>query len=226
MGDSLPPPGRRIGWLGGSFDPVHEGHLSIARRAAERFDLDRVLLVPAPRPPHKPDRMLAPAEARLALLEAATADDELLVPCAIELERDGPSYSIDTAHALRRWLGPQVELFYIIGADTLADLPNWYRIAELCEAVTFCSVTRPGTPLDPSPMERVAGPAAAARIREHLLEVTPHPASSTAIREALCRGERPQHVPGVVLEEIARRGLYGAGGASSSDTSGMGGTKP
>jgi nicotinate-nucleotide adenylyltransferase len=226
VGDSLPAPGRRVGWLGGSFDPVHDGHLAIARRAAEHLGLDYVLLVPAPRPPHKPDKILAPAEVRLALLESATAGDPRLLPCDIELERDGPSYSIDTAHALKEWLGSGVELFYIIGADTLADLPNWYRIADLCEAVTFCAVTRPGTELDPSPMERVVGPSAAARIREHLLEMEPHPASSTAIREALSRGERPEHVPEVVLQEIARRGLYGAGGASSSETSGIGGTKP
>lgn len=217
---------RRVGWLGGSFDPVHEGHLAIARLAAERFGLDEVLLVPAPRPPHKPDTQLAPAEERLALLEVATADDPRLVPCDIELERDGPSYSIDTAHALQERLGSGATLYYIIGADTLADLPNWYRVADLCEAVTFCAVTRPGTALDPAPMEAVVGAAAAQRIREHLLETEPHPASSTAIRAALLAGTRPDHVPDAVLQEIARRGLYGAGGASSNDTSGMGGTKP
>jgi len=216
----------RVGWLGGSFDPIHDGHLSIARCAAHRFALERVLLIPAPRPPHKPDKLQAPAADRLALIELATADDPLLVASDIELRREGPSYSIHTAHALKEELGHEVELFFIVGADTLADLPNWYRVAELCDTVTFCAVTRPGSALNPAPMEAAVGLAAAARIREHLLELDPHPASSTAIRGALLRGNRPDHVPDAVLDEIARRGLYSAGGASSSDTAGMTGTKP
>ncbi len=169
--------------------------------------------------------MEAPEE-RLGLLAAATADDPLLVPCDVELQREGPSYSIDTAQALRLSHGPETELYYIIGADTLVDLPNWFRIAELCELVTFCAVTRPGSPLDAAPMQAVVGAVHAAKIAAHILELPPHPASSTEIRAALQRGERPDHVPDVVLERIAQRGLYGASGASSNDTSGMGGTIP
>jgi nicotinate-nucleotide adenylyltransferase len=216
----------RIGWLGGSFAPVHEGHLSIATLAAERFGLERVLLVPAARPPHKLGVRQAPAEDRLRWVEQAVADDPRLEACDIELRRDGPSYSVVTARELRERFGPDAQLHYIIGADTLADLPNWYRIEELCELVTFCAVTRPGTPLDAGPMEAVVGSDAAAHIVEHLLEVDPHPASSTAIREALGRGEAPQHLPAVIVEDVLASGVYGAGGASSSDVSGGSADRP
>lgn len=217
---------RRVGWLGGSFDPIHDGHLAIAHCAAERFELEQVLLVPAARPPHKAHILQAPSADRLDLIRLATAADPLLSACDLELKREGPSYSIHTAHALRAELGPEIQLFFIVGADTLADLPNWHRIDELCDEVTFCAVTRPGTPLDALPMEAVVGSARTHRIQEHLLEMAPHPASSTAIRAAIKRGQRPDHVPEVVLAEIARRGLYSEGGASSNDTAGILGTKP
>jgi nicotinate-nucleotide adenylyltransferase len=210
----------RVGWLGGSFDPVHEGHLFIAQAAADRFGLSRVLLIPAAQPPHKPDRVLLPGAQRLQLLELACAGDERLEPCDIELVRDGPSYSYDTARQLLELLPAGTRLHFILGADMLADLPNWFRVAELCELVTFCAVTRPGTALDPAPLARVAGEAAAEQVRRHLLEVTPHPASSTAIREAFRLGRAPEFVPAPALAEIERRGLYGAGGASSNDTTG------
>lgn len=209
----------RIGWLGGSFDPVHAGHIAIARLAADRLELDRVLLVPAAIPPHKRDRRLASGEDRLALLELACAADERLEPCDVELQRDGPSYSYDTACELHELLGPDTELLYVIGADTLADLPNWHRTADLCALVTFCAVTREGTELDPEPLLPLVGEEGVERIRRHLLVVDPHPASSTAIRAALFAGETPDWLPDGVLAEIDRRGLYGRSGASSSERS-------
>lgn len=211
---------RRLGWLGGSFDPVHEGHLRIARLALERLGLEFVLLVPAARPPHKLDKTLAPGRARMALLDVAAADDPRLVPCDIELERDGPSYSVDTAEELLSRFGPDVELYSIVGADTLADLPTWHRIGDLVRLVTFCPVTRAGVPLDPSALAGVADAATIARIEAHRIDTEPHPASSTSIREALLRGERPQHVPPAVLARIRELGLYGAGGGASSDSDG------
>lgn len=213
---------RRVGWLGGSFDPVHAGHLAIARAAAEAFGLERVLLVPAARPPHKLDKRLADARQRLELLELATADDQRLQPCDVELERDGPSYSHDTALALRERFGPDVELLFIIGADTLVELPTWHRIGELLRLVTFCPVTRDGNSLDVEVLADLADAETRARIAAHALHIEPHPASSTAIREQLVRGERPEHLPPGVYEAIRDRGLYSAGGASSDDASSTG----
>ncbi|GJM20289.1 MAG: putative nicotinate-nucleotide adenylyltransferase [Planctomycetota bacterium] len=201
----------RVGWLGGSFDPVHAGHLYVARAALEHLDLDRVLFVPAARPPHKLDKRQAPGDDRLALLRLACADEARFQVHDLELRRDGPSYSIDTALALHDELGADAQLFYVIGADTLADLASWYRIQDLARLVTFASVAREGTPLDTSALASVAGDAAAQAARDHLLELPPHPASSTAIREALLAGEHAEHLPPGVFDEIRRRGLYRSG---------------
>lgn len=221
-GDSRAEAGALVGWLGGSFDPVHEGHLYIAQAAADRFGLARVVLVPARAPPHKLDKTLAPGADRLALLELACADDPRLQPSDLELLREGPSFSVDTAEQLLAALPVGTRLLAVVGADTLADLPNWHRIGELAQRVTFCAVTRPGTPLETEPLLQALGAGAVAAIREHLLELPPHPASSTAVRAALAAGRDPEHVSPAVLAELRRRGLYPsqAGGAASSDTSG------
>jgi nicotinate-nucleotide adenylyltransferase len=198
----------RLGWLGGSFDPVHEGHLHIARGAADALGLARVLLVPAHQPPHKLDRVLAPDEDRLALLRIACRGDPRLQPCDVELRRGGVSYSIDTARALLAVEPPGTQLYAIVGADTLADLPTWRQAAELLRLVTFCPVVRNGQPPDPSPLVRLAGEEPVERIRRHVLHLPPHPASSTAVRAALAAGRVPEHLPPGVAEEIRRRGLY------------------
>jgi nicotinate-nucleotide adenylyltransferase len=218
--------GERIGWLGGSFDPVHEGHLHIARAALEELELDRVLLVPAHQPPHKRDRTLAPGADRLALLEIACASDPRLQPHDIELRRGGLSYSYDTAEQLLRDLPAGSELFLIVGADMLADLPHWHRGAELARLVNVCPVERPGHDGDPPGLAEALGADTLAAIRERTLRPTPHPASSTAIREALGRGESPDWLLAGVGREIRRRGLYGLGGASSSDISGADRSSP
>jgi len=210
----------RVGWLGGSFDPVHAGHLHIARGAAAALGLDRVLLVPANEPPHKRGRLLASGADRLALLHVACDGDPLLQPCDAELRRGGVSYSVDTARQLLAELAPGTELYAIVGADTLADLPNWRSVAELCTLVTFCPVAREGQGLDASPLEPLIGKAGVERIEGHVVRLPVHPASSTAVRAALAAGRVPEHLPPGVADEIARRGLYGLGGAASRESSG------
>jgi nicotinate-nucleotide adenylyltransferase len=217
----------RLGWLGGSFDPVHAGHLHIARGAADALELPRVLLVPAHQPPHKLDRRLAPDADRLALLAIACRADPRLVPSEIELRRGGVSYSIDTARALLAAEPPGTQLYAIVGADTLADLPTWREAAELLRLVTFCPVVRDGRLPDPAPLARLAGEEPVERIRRHVLRLQPHAASSTAVRAALAAGREPDGLlPPGVHEEILRRGLYGAGGAASRDSSGAERSKP
>ena len=214
--------GPRVGWLGGSFDPVHEGHVRAALAAADALDLERVLLVPAGQPPHKRGRTLAPGPDRLALLEIAARADRRLAVCDLELKRPGPSYSVDTARELLSALPPGSRLYFILGADMLADLPHWHRVAELARLVTFCPLARAGTPLDTEGLRAALGDEAIERIRRHVVPAPLHPASSSAIREAIARGETPAWLPPGVAEAIAARGLYryGAGGRSSIDSSG------
>jgi nicotinate-nucleotide adenylyltransferase len=210
----------RVGWLGGSFDPVHAGHLAAACAVADALDLARVLLIPAGRPPHKPERVLAPGEDRLALLTIACAHDERLSPHPAELQRSGPSYSVDTAEALLAELPRGTRLYLIVGSDMLADLPRWRRVGELLHLVTVCPVAREGTALDASPLERFVGAEEVAAIVARAVSVPVHPASSSELRSALERGLPAPWLPPGVAEEIARRGLYGAGGGSVSDSSG------
>jgi nicotinate-nucleotide adenylyltransferase len=211
----------RVGWLGGSFDPVHEGHLAVARAVADALDLQRVLLIPAGRPPHKPERVLAPGEDRLALLQLACALDDRLQPHALELRRTGPSYSVDTAEALLAELPAGTRLHMILGADMLADLPHWHRVGDLLRLVTVCAVAREGIALDTAPLVPFVGAEEAAAIVHRAVSVPVHPASSSGVRSALERGQAPRWLPPGVAEEIARRGLYGAGGGSVSDSSGI-----
>jgi nicotinate-nucleotide adenylyltransferase len=212
----------QVGWLGGSFDPVHAGHLHIARAAADALGLKRVLLVPAGVPPHKQQRRLAPGPDRLALLALAARVDPRLQPCDVELRRPGPSYSVDTAQQLLAERPAGTRLYFILGADMLADLPHWHRVGELARLVTFCPVARAGTPLELEPLRTALGDEAVARIAAHVVRAELHPASSTAIRAALAQGQEPDWLPPGVAEAIAARGLYGygAGGASSIDSSG------
>jgi len=132
----------RIVLLGGSFDPVHNGHLIVARAVAEQCGFGRVTLVPAASPPHKPPTR-ASAEHRLAMLRLAIEGEDLFDVCDVELRRDGPSYTLETLRALRLEHGPGVELVWIIGADMLAGLPNWHHAGEVLDMARIIVAARP-----------------------------------------------------------------------------------
>lgn len=138
--NSLEP--HRIGVLGGTFDPVHLGHLIMAQDAMERFDLDEVCLVPCASPPHKPDRTIATARHRLAMIESAMESDPRLSCSVIELERGGTSYTVDTMRRMKESC-PEIELNFIIGGDTLFELYSWKDVDKLLEICTFIAVARP-----------------------------------------------------------------------------------
>lgn len=203
----------RVGLLGGSFDPVHSGHLFVARTALERAGLEEVLFVPAARPPHKPDRVLTPGPDRVALLETALEDEEGLRVVELELDREGPSFTIDTVRALEGELGGRgaVELHLILGGDNLPSLGTWRDAVDLLERVTPIVVHR-GVDLEGA-LERVGGDLPehlVEKLRRGLLEVEPHPASSTTLREQLGRREDPgEYFPRGCLELVRGRGLYG-----------------
>lgn len=135
----------RIGLLGGTFNPVHTGHLTLARDAREAYNLDAVWFIPCGQPAHKPAHLLAPAAHRVAMLERAIAGEPAFSISRVEVDREGVSYAIDTVHTLQRAY-PGREWFFIIGADTLPELPSWWRIEELLTCCRFVAMCRPGTP--------------------------------------------------------------------------------
>ena len=132
----------RIGLLGGTFNPVHIGHLIMAQNAVEAFELDRIIFIPCHRPPHKASPSLAPAEDRLAMLEAAVEHDLQFEVSDIEIRRGGTSYTVDTL----RWLvaeHPDTEFFFVVGSDSLRELHTWKHVAEILELCTIVAFERP-----------------------------------------------------------------------------------
>ena len=206
----------RIGLMGGSFDPVHAGHLHVARAAMERAGLEEVLFVPAARPPHKPDRVLTPGADRLALLEAALVDREGMRLVDLELDREGPSYTWDTVLSLEELLGgtDAVELHLILGGDNLPGLGSWREVERLLERVTPLVVHRDEELEDA--LARVGGELPThllEKLRSGLIVVPPHAASSTDLREQLARGEDPgADLPAGCMDIVRARGLYGWSG--------------
>ncbi len=200
---------RRLGIFGGSFDPIHRGHLAALDAVRKARPLERVFLVPAGRPPHKRSGSRAPFEDRLAMVRLALAGRSGVELLDWEGRREGPSYSIDTVEELmRREPGAGVDL--LVGADMLADLPSWHRAAELAGLVTVVAFSRPGTALEPAQ----AAFRAAFSGREAV--VVPAPLldiSATEIRRRLGAGEGVEGLLPPGVESYARsKGLYGAGG--------------
>ena len=192
----------RLGVLGGSFNPVHLGHLHIATLAREAEALDEVLFVPAADPPHKDRTGLAPAEDRLAMLKIALEDEPDFALCDIELQVGGPRYTVETLEALSR-AHPDHSLTFIMGLDSLADLAHWREPERILANHTVVAVARPG--LDPANVD--------GRLTETVRLVTGNPLaiSSTQIRERLAAGKTVRHLlPPGVHAYIEEHGLYRA----------------
>ncbi|HCD01631.1 MAG TPA: nicotinic acid mononucleotide adenylyltransferase [Planctomycetaceae bacterium] len=134
----------RLGVFGGAFDPVHTGHLVLASECRQQLALDAVWLVPSGSPPHKDPGGLADAGTRVEMLELATAGDPGLVVSRIEIDREGVSYTVDTLETIAA-SDPGCELFLLLGADSVADLANWYQPERICELARVVAVNRGGT---------------------------------------------------------------------------------
>jgi nicotinate-nucleotide adenylyltransferase len=201
---------RRIGIMGGSFNPVHVGHLMAAQGAREAFQLERVIFIPAGMPPHKQAEMVAPAVARFRMVELAIAGNQHFEISAIELERQGPSYTVDTLRELREQLRP-AELFFIIGADSINELPTWRNIGEVLKLCRIIAAARPGWPAvaDTSRLAAALGDEAAEAIRRGTFEIPLVAVSSTAIRERIRAGREIRYmIPDAVREYILAQRLY------------------
>ncbi len=195
----------RIGIMGGTFNPIHQGHLAMAQAAREKARLDEVLVIPSGHPPHKAH--IAPAEDRWRMVCAACAQESGLTPCRVELDRPGVIYTVDTLSILREKY-PKAEWFYIIGADTLMELRNWRRFEEVLGMCTFLVCPRA---IDAAPMalteERHRLEALGGRFI--MLNVPPMEVSSTDIRRALERDQPTSLLPVTVREYCGVMGLYG-----------------
>ncbi len=210
---------RKTGLFGGTFDPVHEGHLALARAALARCGLDQVLFIPAARPPHK-EQPGASFEHRVAMLRAALAGSARMDVSCIEAERDSPSYTIDTVRELKKRLGDH-EFFFIIGADSLLELHLWYRYRELLEQVPFIVAARPSVPFAEVARAVAMLPGGfvydrrsstwrrADGARIHYLADVRVPVSSSEVRRLLARGRPTPMVPEPVRRYIERHNLYG-----------------
>jgi nicotinate-nucleotide adenylyltransferase len=136
----------RVGVFGGTFDPVHLGHLILAEQGREQGQLDQVWFVPAPRPPHKPSATITRFEHRVDMLQLAIAGNPAFRVEPIEKDRQGPSYTADTLADLQR-LHPEAEFFLLVGSDTLAELSTWYQPERVLQLATLLVMDRPGCPL-------------------------------------------------------------------------------
>jgi nicotinate-nucleotide adenylyltransferase len=134
----------RLGLLGGTFNPIHNGHLAIARQTREALALDRILFIPTSDPPHKLPQSLAPAKDRYEMVRLAIGSDPLLAVSDVELRRSGTSYSIDTVRQLQQEYGPQTELFFLIGLDAFLEFPSWHEPNTLLTLCSFIVISRPG----------------------------------------------------------------------------------
>jgi len=139
---------RRIGLMGGTFDPIHYGHLVIAEEVRIRFGLDKVIFIPCGTPAHKKDYAVTPAEHRYLMTVLATVSNPHFETSRIEIDREGPSYAIDTIRAFQESEPPGTELFFITGADAILEILTWHRNSDLVKMCRFIAATRPGYPLD------------------------------------------------------------------------------
>jgi nicotinate-nucleotide adenylyltransferase len=203
LGGLTPPADVRpgsIGVLGGTFDPFHLGHLALARAARDQLGLERVLVVPAAVPPHKPGRPISPADVRMAMVEAGIADEPRLEACRIELDRPGPSYTIDTLEdlvAAERAAGREPDVTLVLSADSFDGLPDWHEPERLLGLGRIAVAPRAGHPPDLAAVER-ALPAARGRVT--VLELPAIDVSASEIRR---RAARDESLDGLVPPGVA-----------------------
>jgi nicotinate-nucleotide adenylyltransferase len=186
----------KLALFGGTFDPIHNAHLKIARKAARQFALDRVWFIPASRPPHKSGVTSTSYDDRYRMVQLACAGQPMFEASRIE-EGEEKSYSIETIQRVRASIGPGDELYFLIGADAFADIRSWRRWHEVIASVDFIVVSRPGGAYEVPEGARV-----------HPLEGVNLPVSSSEIRQRLAAGDERVDVPPPVLAYISEHRLY------------------
>jgi nicotinate-nucleotide adenylyltransferase len=204
------PEDRRVGILGGTFDPIHYGHLVIAEQVREALELDRVLFVPAARPPHKLDEPISTAEDRAAMVKLAIAGNSAFSACPIEMERDGPSYTVDTLEALTdegHRDGVARSLFFILSSEAASALPNWRSPARILELARLVVVRRLG--FNEPDIQLLSDLAGGSPDRILTVDTLPLAHSSSDIRTRAASGRSIRYlVPPAVESYIRDHRLY------------------
>lgn len=197
---------KRVGIFGGTFDPIHIGHLIVAETIMDEFHLDKVVFIPAAVPPHKLDKQISPAKHRYMMTMLATCSNPRFQVSDMEMHRQGPSYSRDTLAQLLEEHGRDTEFYFIVGADSVENLHTWNRIDELLTMCHFIGASRPGCMPD---MEKIAqrfGPLAE---KIHCLETPELEISSTEIRHRVGQKRTIRYiVPETVEQYIYKEKLY------------------
>jgi nicotinate-nucleotide adenylyltransferase len=200
--------GKRIGIMGGTFDPIHFGHLVTAEEARINFELDKVIFVPTGNPPHKKDYEVTDSEHRYLMTALATNNNPFFEVSRIEIDRKGYSYTVDTLNQMVEIYGSDTSLFFISGADAVLDILTWKNIKEVLDICTFIAATRPGYPINKlkdklEEIKKLYGKDV------YLLEVTAIAISSTEIRKRVKEGRSIKYlVPEGVEKYILKNGLY------------------
>jgi nicotinate-nucleotide adenylyltransferase len=201
---------RRIGILGGTFNPIHIGHLIIAEAGRESYDLQKVLFIPSAHPPHKDGRNVIDANHRYRLVSLAVADHPLFEVSDIEMKMGGRSYSIETVAELKKIEGERSEFFFVIGSDSVPELRTWKNIEGLAGLCRFVVVPRPGWELERLARMDIGLPESfKGALLSHTISAPLIGISSTDIRDRIRRGRSIRYlVPRAVEEYIAEYNLY------------------
>ncbi len=202
-----------IGIMGGTFDPIHFGHLLAAEEARRCYGLTRVIFIPNGQPPHKKQYEVTPAEQRYEMVVLATASNPAFETSRLELDRPGPSYAVETVQALRKTLGQEIGLYFITGADAIREILTWREPKRLLELCSFVAAMRPG--YDPRSVEEALDPEWQARI--HWLAIPGVDISSTELRRRAGAGESLRYLTTqAVARYIEAKGLYRRQGSNHS----------
>lgn len=196
----------RVGIFGGTFDPIHIGHLVSAEEVRVELELDRVVFVPARLPPHKLDHILSPVEHRLAMVELAIASNPHFAVSRVDIDRLGPCYTVDTIELLRAEWGPGVEIYFIMGSDSLLDILTWHNPRRLIRLCRFAVVSRPGYRVDLDELDALL-PGVASRVQ--MLNAPELAISSTDLQRRVREGLSIKYqVPKAVEDYIYQHKLY------------------
>lgn len=201
-------PIRTIGLMGGTFDPIHYGHLVTAEAARCEFNLDKVIFVPSGQPPHKKSTGITPAQQRFQMTKEAIASNPFFEVSRVEMDRPGPSYTVDTVQHFQHHYGPEVKIYFITGADAILEILTWKKVEKLMDYCYFIAATRPGYQLEELqhclrdlPAKYLAGICS--------LAVPGMAISSTDIRERVAKGRSIKYLlPETIELYIAENKLY------------------